>query len=136
MTVHRATHYYGRHLQLIEKNVFIKGTRHEKKSPIAQPSMGKATVRTQLRVLSQQQARGFDCLEVTLRDFPACLRHVPGGLLFYVSDKVVRLQDVHDADRGVRACNRFRIPSKSAVVKGVRGLSDDSSNHASSSGVI
>jgi hypothetical protein len=70
---------------------------------------------------AQQPAGGFNGVEVTISYFPARLDQVLIELAFNIGNEIVRLADTHAPEEGLRLRTRCRIPSKSALVRGVAG---------------
>src|SRR5438874_10966277 len=65
----------------------------------------------------------------------AGIGNIPVGLALNVRNEVARLKEAHAGVERARARTRFRIPAKSFLVRGLTGLSADSNNQASNSGV-
>jgi len=119
----------------IEKDVLFERAKDNEESPASQTWINEASVRSELRVLSDQLAGRFDGIKVAVCDIPPRLGNVPFKLALDVRDKIVGLANVHDVADFVRARTRSRMQSKSSRVRGVVGLSAASDSHTSNSGV-
>jgi len=134
--VHRPAHDGLFAHDLVEEHVLVEGAEDYEEAPVAEARMPEATPWPKLRMLAQKAASGFNRSEVAIRDLPTGVDGLPLELLLNVRDEFVRLADTHDAGEPVRERTRLRSASKSLLVSGVVGLSADSSNQLSSSGVI
>src|ERR1051325_5929583 len=133
MPMHRTTHHNVRALDLVEQDMLLKWAEDHHEPPFLQARILEAAHRANQGMPFKQTTRGFDRVEVTVSDVPARVERVPLELMFQVRDEVVGLDRAHGVEDLARA--RSRTASKSALVSGVTGLSADSNNHASNSGV-
>lgn len=98
--------------------------------------MREGASRPEQGILTQKVASSLDSGEVTIGNLPASVDGIPLDLLFDIRNEIARLMDTHGAVEPVRTRTRSRMAVKSLLVRGVLGLSADSNNQASSSGVI
>ena len=121
LATHRPPHHYVAARQFVKENVLIERPGNEKEAPFAQARVGETSARPQIRMLGQQLAGGLNRIEVTISHFPARLGQLPIELALNIGNEIVRLADTHAPEARVRFRARCRIPSKSALVRGVAG---------------
>ena len=101
--------------------MLVEGRGDQKEALFVQTRVGKSAAWPQVRMPAQQPAGGFNGVEVTIGYFPARLDQVLIKLAFNIGNEIVRLADTHAPEAGVRFRARCRIPSKSALARGVAG---------------
>ena len=134
MSVHGSTQQNVIIFRFIKEDVFLKRTKYNDESPVAQARMRKPGDRAKQRMFSEQLTGGFDGGEKAFGNVPVGVDRIPFKLAFHVRDEIAGLARAHAAE--ILARTRSRMAAKSDLVSGVVGLSAASSSHVSSSGVM
>jgi len=71
---------------------------YQKKPPVAQTRMGKAALRAEKRMVSEELANGFHRIEIMIGSLQTSMDDVALVLPFHVRNEVVRLADIHAAE--------------------------------------